>query len=58
MNQSLDRTLDLIDFLASRDEGASASELVKELRLEKSAVSRILTALRRKGWVREDSNRT
>jgi DNA-binding IclR family transcriptional regulator len=58
MSQSLDRALDLIDFLASRDEGAGAAELVSELNLEKSAVSRILGTLKNKGWVREDENRT
>ena len=58
MLQGLGRALAIIEALASREGGATASELIKELRLEKSIVSRILQSLESAGWIRDTGTGT
>ena len=48
----------IVEALASKEEGATASDLIREFGLEKSVVSRILHTLERKGWIRDVGDRT
>ena len=47
------RAFMIVEALASREAGATASDLISELKLEKSVVSRILNTLERQGWIRD-----
>ena len=52
--QSLDRGLDILDYLSKRDEYVSLSELTSYIELDKSTVYRIMRTLLGKGYVRQD----
>ena len=53
--QSLDRGLQILDYLSTKDEYVSLAELTSYIRLNKSTVYRIMKTLLRKGYVRQDA---
>ncbi len=52
--QSLNRGLEILDYLSKRDEYVSLSELTSYIELDKSTVYRIMKTLLGKGYVRQD----
>jgi DNA-binding IclR family transcriptional regulator len=53
MVSAVSRAFSIVDALASREYGATASDIIAELGLEKSVVSRILNTLEKQGWIRD-----
>ncbi|MBP7176426.1 MAG: IclR family transcriptional regulator [Thermoclostridium sp.] len=52
--QSLDRTLDIIELLATSPQGMGVTEIGLQLQLHKSTVHRLVTALARRGYIEKD----
>ncbi|MCL6552211.1 MAG: helix-turn-helix domain-containing protein [Firmicutes bacterium] len=50
----MERALDVLEALAASDGSLGVSELTRQLHLDKATVFRILTALARRGYVRQD----
>jgi DNA-binding IclR family transcriptional regulator len=50
----VERALDVLEALAASDDSLGVSELTRRLHLDKATVFRILTALARRGYVRQD----
>ena len=53
---SLDKALDLCEALSAAQRGLSVSELARSLRLPPSTVHRLLSALKGRGYVRQDED--
>ncbi len=52
--QSLDRTLDIIELLATSPQGMGVTEIGLQLQLHKSTVHRLVTALASRGYIEKD----
>ena len=53
--QTIDRTLDIIELLATAKEGLGVTEIGQKIGLHKSTVYRLLTALSNRGYIEKDS---
>ncbi len=53
--QTIDRTLDIIELLATAKEGLGVTEIGQSIGLHKSTVYRLLTALSERGYIEKDS---
>ncbi len=52
--QSLDRTLDIIELLATSSQGMGVTEIGLKLQLHKSTVHRLINALAQRGYIEKD----
>lgn len=52
--QTIDRTLDIIELLATAKEGLGVTEIGRDIGLHKSTVYRLLTALSKRGYIEKD----
>jgi IclR family KDG regulon transcriptional repressor len=52
--QSLDRTLDIIELLATKPDGLGVTDIGQALSLHKSTVHRLISALARRGYIEKD----
>jgi predicted transcriptional regulator len=54
--RSLDKALDVCEALSAAERGLSVSDLVRSLRMPAATVHRLLSALKRRGYVRQDDD--
>jgi DNA-binding IclR family transcriptional regulator len=56
--QTIDRTLDIIELLATAKEGLGVTEIGQNIGLHKSTVYRLLTALSNRGYIEKDPKKS